>query len=204
MKLTWHGHSCFQLDCTDGTIIFDPYQDHSVPGLRPLRLEGDLVLCSHDHHDHNAVENVKMRQEHHQFRIETMDSYHDQTQGQLRGPNKIHLVYTENMRIVHLGDLGCLPDDEQYAKMQHCDVLLLPIGGYYTIDAKTAFQIMKHIQPRITIPMHYRSARFGYEVLNDLASFTQYCDNVHIYQTSSLTIDRDTPSQTAILTYRPK
>ncbi len=199
MKLTWIGHACFKLESEDGSIIFDPYKNNCVVGLNNIREKADLVLCSHSHDDHYGIENVQLSGKNTTFEIEKIHSYHDDQKGLLRGENTIHIVHTEGMRVVHLGDIGC---DFNTDQIQYCDVLLIPIGGYYTIDTSFALKLINRIQPRIVIPMHYRSETFGYPVLSTVEEFVSKANNVIRYDTSSIEITKDTKSQTAIL--KPK
>ena len=167
MKIIWYGHSCFEITGNDGTVIFDPYQEGSVPGLNKLHLKGNLVLCSHDHDDHNARDCVDVLPK--EFEVEKIETYHDHHLGSHRGKNTIHISTYENMKVVHMGDIGCMIDD--LSKIKNCDVLMIPIGGYYTIDTKEALEYNNQIQPRIVIPMHYRSGDMGYDVLSTNEEF---------------------------------
>ena len=97
MKIIWYGHSCFEITGNDGTVIFDPYQEGSVPGLNKLHLKGNLVLCSHDHDDHNARDCVDVLPK--EFEVEKIETYHDHHQGSRRGKNTVHIVEIEDMKI---------------------------------------------------------------------------------------------------------
>lgn len=196
MKLTWLGHACFKLESIDGTIIFDPFKDHSVPGLKEIRESADLVLCSHEHDDHHGLECVTQTGNKTSFVIHTINSYHDDKEGALRGKNIIHIVETEGMKVVHLGDIGC---DFETSSINNCDVLLIPIGGYYTIDTQMALMFIDKSKPRVTIPMHYRSDSFGYPVLSTIDEFLNKASNVVNYDSNTITIDSFTSKQTAIL-----
>lgn len=198
MKLIWHGHSCFTLECNDGIIVFDPFENDSVPGLQNLSLQAHQVLCSHEHSDHNARDKVVLLQEK-KFNISQIDTYHDHHKGSLRGNNRIYIVESENMKVVHLGDIGCLLDD--YRQIENCDVLMIPIGGYYTINYQEALTIIKCVQPRIVVPMHYRSENFGYDVLDTALPFIQSCQNVMTYNTNMIDITKETKQQVALLKY---
>ena len=200
MKLTWHGHACFRAESEEGIIVFDPYEDGSVPGLRPLDISADVILCSHGHSDHSAKEVVRQTRRLTRFPIEKINCFHDDKHGTLRGKNIIYVVSVEDMLIVHLGDLGHELDD--YSKIQNCDVLMIPVGGHYTIDAKTAKNIVEAIHPRIVIPMHYRSDTFGYDVISTLDDFLDITDNHIFYDTDTLIIDKDTKNQIAVLKYK--
>lgn len=197
MKIIWHGHSCFQVICEDGVVVFDPYKDHSVPGLAPLHLKANKVLCSHGHDDHNAIEVVDLDEK--DIKTSAFQTYHDDQKGRLRGKNLIHILYSEDMRIVHLGDLGCLLEQNEIDELKHCDVLMIPVGGYYTIDHQTAQQIVSELQPRIVIPMHYRSDRFGYDVLDEIDPFLKPYQNIVVYESHDMIVEKNTPSQIAVL-----
>jgi len=201
MKLIWNGHSCFTLETAEGSVVFDPYQEGAVPGLAPLSLSADLVLCSHAHRDHGARTAVALTGRSPSFRVEEISTFHDPQQGELRGPNTIHIVTAEGMRLAHLGDLGCGLESDQLDKLKGLDVLLLPVGGYYTIDAHQAAELVKAVSPRIVVPMHYRSDSFGYDVIGPVEDFLAHFDNVTRYQGNSLEITGDTPAQTAVPAY---
>ena len=104
MKIIWYGHSCFEITGSDGTVIFDPYQEGSIPGLNKLHLKGNLVLCSHEHDDHNARDCVDVLPK--EFKVEKIETYHDHHLGSRRGKNTIHILTYENMKVVHMGDIG--------------------------------------------------------------------------------------------------
>ena len=199
MKLTWHGHACFRLECNEGTIVFDPYEDNCIPGLKPLDISADVILCSHEHFDHNAREVVKQTRKLTRFDIQTLDSYHDNKQGSLRGNNTIHIINVEDMKVVHLGDLGHELND--YSLLQCCDVLMIPVGGHYTINAQTAKTIIDKIKPRIVVPMHYSSKTFGFDEISTIDEFLEMTNNHIYYDTNEIIIDKNIQNQIAILKY---
>lgn len=201
MKLTWHGHSCFTLESMEGTIIFDPYKNNTVPGLAPLNLNGDILLCSHGHDDHSGEEVVYLSGKTPNIKIEKIETYHDDKKGSLRGKNIIHIVNVEGMRVVHFGDLGCELTEEQIEKLKNCDVAMICVGGFYTINAEIAYKIVEKIKPRIVVPMHYRSETFGYDVIGTLEEYLKHCDNIIKYDSNNIEITKDTEKQTAVLKY---
>lgn len=209
MKLIWNGHSCFTLDTAEGSVVLDPYSDGSVPGLAPLHLTADMVLCSHAHRDHGAKETVTLTGNTPSFQVETISTFHDPEQGALRGENTIHIISAEGMRAAHLGDLGCELTPEQMERLRMVDVLMIPVGGHYTINAHQARTLATKLFPRIIVPMHYRSATmgslFGYDVLGLLGNFTSICprEEVVYYKGNALEITKETRGQTAVLTYCP-
>lgn len=201
MLLTWLGHSCFRVEAGGSSLVLDPYEDGSVPGLAPLDVEADAVYCSHEHRDHGASGKVRLSGKPCALTVEVVDCFHDDRQGALRGRNRIHLISDGVQHIAHLGDLGHIPDEATLARLTGLDALLIPVGGYYTIDANTAERLCERLSPRVVVPMHYRLGGMGYEVLSTLDSFTRLRTDVVRYDTDRLTLTPDTPRQTAVLRY---
>lgn len=168
MKIEWFGHSCF---CINDSLVIDPYQDGSVPGYGLLRLVADKVICTHEHADHSGRECVELTGKDCTLAIDEVPSWHDDQQGALRGPNTIFVVTDGEEKLVHLGDLGHFPNDEQLAKIAGADYLLIPVGGHYTIDGRMAAKICEAAQPKHTIPMHYRRDSYGYAEISTLDVF---------------------------------
>ena len=200
MHITWLGHSCFRVESRGYTAVLDPYADGSVEGLLPVRETADLVLCSHEHGDHNARDLVTLREgKAPVFRVETISTYHDDQKGAKRGPNTIHILDDGVFRAAHAGDLGCALSGEELEKLKGLDVLMVPVGGYYTIDAAQARALVNAVKPRIVIPMHYRGHGFGFDVLAELEDYTRLCGDVVYYGGSVLELTKDLPAQTAVL-----
>ena len=156
MRITWYGHACFKIETAQGSVVFDPYEDGRVPGYAPLprNLSADAVLCSHQHRDHGAVERVAFSGQAPAFGVETFSTYHDEVKGEKRGENTIHVLSAEGMRLAHMGDIGCELTTEQSTALNGVDVLLIPVGGFYTIDAAQAKTMADAINARVVIPMH--------------------------------------------------
>lgn len=164
MTITWLGHSCFKIQDKEVTIVTDPF-DASI-GLKVPRSEADIVTISHDHHDHNNLEAIKgspfVIKGSGEYEVKNVfvygiPSFHDKSEGKERGANTIYLINAENIKVAHLGDLGQTSlNDEQLERLDGVDILLVPIGGVYTIGAKEAVDIINQIEPRIVIPMHYK------------------------------------------------
>ena len=199
MEITWNGHSCFTVKTQEGNVVLDPYEDGKVPGLGPLRLEADAVLCSHEHGDHNFRAGVSLTGKPFSARVEAIPSWHDEVCGRKRGSNTIHILYAEGMKLVHLGDLGTELNREQMETLAAPDVLLIPIGGCYTINAAQALEIVEQLRPRVTVPMHFRRGGVGYDVIATPDEFLARCPNVVEYPGNTLTVDLQTPAQTAVL-----
>ncbi len=158
MKITWLGHACFLVETAEGSVLLDPYAPGSVPGLALPPVTADLVLCSHEHRDHGYRQAAALSGNKPTLRIETLDCFHDDRGGALRGKNRIHVLEAEGLRLAHLGDLGHEPSGAQYAQMGPVDALLIPVGGFYTIDAVQAAEAVCRIAPKVTIPMHYKTS----------------------------------------------
>ncbi len=167
MLITWLGHSAFKLQGksqTDTvTIITDPFSPEKV-GLKLPRLEGEIVTISHNHDDHNNSGAVKGdphiiagagEYEVKGVFIEGVFSYHDTVKGAERGTNIMYRFEIEDVSVTHLGDLGTELDNKQLESLEGTDILLVPVGGVYTINAATAVKVINQIEPRIVIPMHY-------------------------------------------------
>ena len=171
MIVTWLGHSCFLLKSKDGlTVLIDPFQESEVGYVLP-HLEADIVIISHDHDDHNNVEAagekadvifgpgeyISMERE-----LLGVKSYHDDKRGRLRGPNTIFCFELDGIRVCHLGDLGHALSKKQIEEIGRVDLLFIPVGGIYTIDAATAGKVMEQLHPRIAVPMHYQTAALSF------------------------------------------
>ena len=133
------------------------------------------------------------------FSITKIDTWHDPEQGALRGPNRIHILESDGLKIAHMGDIGCPLIREQKDLLKHLDAILIPVGGYYTIDAVQAKALADDLAPRVVIPMHYRSDHFGYPVIGRLEEFTGLCRNVVEYDSNALLLTAETRPQTAVL-----
>ncbi len=163
MKLKWFGHSCFLLTSDDGLkVLMDPYNE--MVGNLPT-IETDIVTVSHQHRDHNYVEAAKkpytLLDKPEAFKKDDVEitgiaTAHDNAGGSQRGKNVIFKVVMDGISICHCGDLGHVLTQEQLKEIGHVDVLLVPVGGFFTIDAKTAAEVSKQLKSLITIPMHYK------------------------------------------------
>ena len=156
--------------------MIDPFKD--VDGYNDVKTTADMVLCSHDHFDHNAVSGVKRKVSGVQnpFGITMMKTYHDKEKGNKRGENNVHIITCNNKIYVHLGDLGHVLNDRQIPYIKNCHCLMIPIGGTYTVDIDEAWQIINAVEPDIVIPMHYKNGKYGFEVLQNLSDFLTRSD----------------------------
>ena len=201
MKITWHGHSCFSVEAEGYTVVFDPYADGSVPGYSPLRLAADAVYRSHGHADHSAAHVVTLSARGCPLSVEKLPTFHDEKHGLLRGKNTVHILSAEGLRIAHLGDLGHMPKGKTLDALRGLDAVMIPVGGYYTIDAATAKALVDEIKPRVVLPMHFRWADKGYDVITELSAYTALCENFISYDENTLELTAATSAQTAALRY---
>ena len=168
MTITWHGQSLFEITTSRGknnqvSIVIDPFSEDL--GLRIPKLEADIVLSTHEHYDHNNVKAVggnpflilgPGEYEIKEVFCQGIPAWHDDSQGKERGSVTIFTIEAEELRLCHLGDLGQKElTSEQLERIGEVDILMIPVGGVYTISAKEAVKIMSQIEPKIIIPMHY-------------------------------------------------
>ncbi|TDO86500.1 L-ascorbate metabolism protein UlaG (beta-lactamase superfamily) [Halanaerobium saccharolyticum] len=178
MKVKWWGHSTFFIENNGIKIITDPYDD-SLP-YHQIEDKADYVTVSHGHYDHNSAELLGGNFEvidsldglkNSEIEIEAIKSYHDSHHGEDRGDNLIFLINIGDKKICHLGDLGHLLDANIIEKIKNVDLLLIPVGGNYTIDAELAFIIARDIDPAAIIPMHYKTDILDFPI-NGVKNFT--------------------------------
>ena len=202
LELRWLGHACFELKYKDFTVVFDPFQDNYVRGFGALDVAADLVLCSHFHNDHGAAHVVRPLEGHENpFRVTGIQTFHDPEQGALRGENIIHLMEADGFRVAHLGDIGCELTPEQLDQLQDLDVVMIPVGGFYTIGPDEAWDLIEAIQPRVIIPMHYRMGDIGLEAVAELNDFLVQIEEYNEYPGNTITVDKKTEAQVAVLKF---
>lgn len=161
MDLTWLGHGCFRLRGKNAVAVTDPYPPALGPKL--AKLEADLVTVSHPHPNHSNVQAVKDARvidgpgeyEVKGITINGLPAYHDDRKGEERGRNTIFLIEVDDVRVCHLGDLGHRLDDASLEVIGSVDVLLVPVGGGNSLDAGRAAEVVRQIEPRMVVPMHY-------------------------------------------------
>ena len=169
IKIEYFGHSCFRLSYLGQRIVLDPYADGCVPGCPPLRLDAEFVYCSHQHHDHNAVECVKLQNGGApKFSVTELETDHDDAGGSKRGKNTIRVFDFGGVRVAHFGDLGRELTPAETSALKDLDCALIPVGGHFTINAQQAAAIAAAIRPRMVIPMHYRTDTTGFDIIADI------------------------------------
>jgi L-ascorbate metabolism protein UlaG (beta-lactamase superfamily) len=164
MIITWLGQSCFKLQTQNATVLIDPYTKEI--GIRLPKVTADFVLVTHDHYDHNNVADVSgspyVASTPGEYEVRGVfahgiSAFHDATEGKDRGAITMYRIEAEGMTLAHLGDLGQPKlTDEQFEQLNGVDILFIPVGGIYTIDAKAAVDIITQLEPRVVIPMHYK------------------------------------------------
>lgn len=177
MTLEFVGHACFVITLTSGkVVVMDPYQPNAFGGAlryRALTTPADYVLISHGHADHDAYQEVpgdpeviRTPGEHRtpDFVATGIPTFHDKQKGKQRGSNIVFALDAEGIRIVHAGDLGHLLDSTQMEALRPVSVLLVPVGGYFTIDAEEAWKVVEALHPRVVIPMHYKTAAVDFPI----------------------------------------
>ena len=177
MNINWRGQSCFQILTTPNkngqvSIIIDPFDKET--GLKVPKFQADVLLITHDHEDHNNVKAVSGdyllidgpgEYDIKSIFVQGIPAFHDNSQGKEKGNNTIYTIEAEDIRICHLGDLGQKElSSEQLDRIGDIDILMIPVGGLYTIDASEAVKIMSQIEPRIIIPMHYHLPGLKYKI----------------------------------------
>ncbi len=165
MEITLIGHSCFKIKGKSLSIVIDPYNPDTV-GYKMPKVSADVVLLTHDRDDQKSLEAVTD----YKFVINSageyeisdtfvygMKTFHDDAKGAERGENIIYQILMDDFSILHLGDLGHELTRETLEKITNVDILMIPVGGSYTIDARTALKVISQVEPSIIIPMHFQT-----------------------------------------------
>ena len=170
MKITYHGHACFTVESEGYSIVLDPYK--GVRGYSDVDLTANEVLCSHGHFDHAYTEGVKLSDgPQSPFEIKKIDCFHDAEEGAKRGKNIIHILSAEGKKVAHLGDLGHMLSAQQAEELKGLDCMMIPVCGFFTIDAETAVKIIRQTEPKRIIPMHYKDGEKGLEMVGTVEEF---------------------------------
>ncbi len=185
IKIIHLAHACFLIENGKEKAIIDP-SDNSF-GYEIKDEKVNYLLVSHEHWDHNNIQRIIIEDNIGSFKIDKIDSYHDNEKGNLRGSNLIHIIEAEDTRICHLGDLGHILTEEQIKLIGRIDVLLIPVGGVYTIDYKQAVEVVNQLNPSIVIPMHYRTEYWGSD--KGISSVDEFLDYMKGYRIVRLNIN---------------
>ncbi|MBI2404769.1 MBL fold metallo-hydrolase [Candidatus Gottesmanbacteria bacterium] len=197
------GHASFRIRGKGATIVTDPYSSDMVGLKFPKNIEADVVTVSHDHNDHNAVSAIsgdafvvggpgeyEMKGVH----IRGISSFHDGEGGAKRGKNTIYHIEIDSLRLAHLGDLGHTLSSGDVEQIGEVDILFIPVGGTFTIDAKAAAQIVHDIEPSIVIPMHYQRTGLNPQAFGDLSPVRDFLKEMGKEETifqSKLSVTKD-------------
>ncbi len=164
LQIRWLGHSCFEIT-NDVTIVTDPHDGRSI-GIPAPNITSDIILVTHNHYDHNSVKTVEKtdskiitderKRTIGAIQISGTPAYHDAVHGERRGKIIIYKFICDDVAFCHLGDLGHELDEKTIQQIGQVDILFIPVGGTYTIDASQAWSVIDSLKPRIAIPMHYR------------------------------------------------
>lgn len=216
MKIKYLGHSCFLITAEDGTkIITDPYEPGGLDGSLKHGAIGepaDVVTVSHQHADHNYAQGVpgnpvvvsgEGSHAAHGIEFKGVASFHDASQGKERGPNTVFTFTVDGVTIAHLGDLGHRLTDDQLAQLGKVNVLLIPVGGFFTIDAAQATGIIDQLKPLIIIPMHAKNPKVDFPIapVNDFLSGKERVGRIG---GSEIEITADSlPTKTEIMVLEP-
>jgi L-ascorbate metabolism protein UlaG (beta-lactamase superfamily) len=204
MKIAWYGHAAFRIITGKGVrIVIDPYEPQAFDGALSygrIADEADIVLTSHDHADHNYVKDIRGKYERigaegayevKGVKVKAYPTFHDPSGGTERGNNLIFVIEADGLKVAHVGDLGHILDTEAVAQVGAVDVLLLPVGGFYTIDAKEAEKVMEAMKPSITIPMHFKTEKCAFPIA-PVEEFTKGKKNVTTLGASELEVAKHT------------
>jgi len=207
MEIEWLGHSCFLLSANSGaTLVTDPYDSTSYPGSllylpldEPPVIASDTVTISHGHADHGNAgaiagnPEVLRTPELHQLnglKVRGVRTFHDTEQGDSRGPNIVFIIETDGLRICHLGDLGHELTEEQIGEIGPVDVLFIPVGGFFTIDADAATRVWRRLLPALTMPMHYRNDKCHFNI-EGVSPFIEGKSPVETLRSSRVTVNKE-------------
>ncbi|MGQ9546397.1 MAG: MBL fold metallo-hydrolase [Dehalococcoidia bacterium] len=213
MKVKWLGHSCFLITSKSGVrIITDPYSVGGGINYSPINEAADIVVVSHDHGDHSNVKAVQGRPEvvrnsgkriARAIEFRGIATFHDASQGRERGTNTVFCFTLDDIRLCHLGDLGHVLKQEQVNEVGAIDILLVPVGGFYTIDAHEASQVCSQLTPKIVVPMHFKTAGCAYPIAG-VEDFLRDKKNVRKVAGSEVEFEKEKlPEATEIVVLQP-
>ena len=212
MKIKWYGHAAFLLTSDQGLkIIIDPYEPGAFGGqlsYGKIKDQGDMVITSHDHADHNYTKDLPGTPQVVKgsgsrtikgISIKGIPTYHDPTKGSERGTNTIFTIKLDDIQLCHLGDLGHLLSDKELAEIGPVDILMIPVGGFFTIDPKEATRVAEQIKPKVLIPMHFKTEKCGFPIAS-VEDFLKGKTNTKRARASEAAFDKATlPQQMEIV-----
>lgn len=214
MEITYLGHSSFKIKGKTATVVTDPYD--AKCGKFPKDISADIVSVSHDHTDHNQIKLVEGspfivsgpgEYEVKGVSIVGVASWHDDSGGSQRGPNTIYVVEVDGLKVCHLGDLGHKLEEKQLEEIGSIDIAMIPVGGIYTLDVKTAAEVAKAIDPWVIIPMHYQQPGLDDATFGKLAGVEAFLREMgkQVAPIPKLVISRDKlPEETQVVVLERK
>jgi L-ascorbate metabolism protein UlaG (beta-lactamase superfamily) len=212
MKFKWYGHAAFLITSDEGIkIMIDPYEPGAFGGqlsYGKIKDQADIVLTSHDHADHNYTQDLPGTPQVIKgsgsktikgILMKGVSTYHDPSKGSERGANTIFTIKINNIQLCHLGDLGHLLSDKELAEIGPVEILLIPVGGFFTIDPEEATRVAEQTRPRILIPMHFKTEKCGFPIA-PVENFLKGKTNIKRPRASEITVDKATlPQQMEIV-----
>lgn len=208
MDITWYGQACFRVKGMLATVVFDAFNPQFT-GLKLPKLSADVVTISHGHEDHNYKEGVVEgnpvvisgpgEYEVKGVSIVGIQTFHDAKGGVERGKNTVYQCVVDNVSIVHLGDIGHVLTKEQLSAITSCDILMVPVGGVYTVDAQEASELISQLEPSIVLPMHYKIEGLKFP-LDPLDKFLKEVGSETAQKMTKLAITKDKlPSEVEVV-----
>jgi len=194
MEIRYLGHASFLIKSKDAKLVTDPF-DSVMVGFKFPKIDADIVTISHQHKDHNQAKNVEgtpliieMPGEFQKkdIRVTGYQSFHDNVKGAERGENTIYKIESEGIAVLHCGDLGYVPDDGLLDLIGVVDVLMVPVGGNYSLDSEQAAQLIKKIEPSFIIPMHFNSPKHNQAHFSKLTSVKDFLSKMSAENTIPL------------------
>lgn len=208
MDIYFLGQSCFKIKGKTATVIIDPYDPDFIGLKLPKDLEAQVVLSTHDHKDHNNVVAVTGNPliitgpgeyETKGVSIKGITTFHDKVGGAEKGTNTIYHVLIDGINIVHLGDLGHILTEEQSSEIDSMDILMVPVGGKYSLNAEEASEVVVQMEPKIVIPMHYQIPELKIEGLDSVENFLKEMAAENVEPQPKLSITRDKLPETTTI-----
>jgi len=203
MEIKYLGHSSFLIKTKEAKLVTDPF-DPLMVGYKFPKTEADIVTISHGHKDHNQIDLVSKPEggekltidlpgefEKKGIRITGFASFHDKQKGGERGENILYKIESEGVTVLHCGDLGFVPEDSFLDQIGSVDVLLVPVGGYYTIDAAEAATLVKKVEPAFVVPMHYSIGEKGVPNLGTVSDFLKKMGVENLAPVQKLVVKRE-------------
>jgi len=213
MRVKWLGHSCFLITSQGGLrVITDPYTVGGGINYSPIKEIADVVVVSHGHDDHSNVSAVQGKSEvvrgigkktAKSIQFRGVATSHDASQGQQRGTNTVFCFTIDDIKLCHLGDLGHVLSPEQVSEIGAVDILFVPVGGFFTIDASAASQVCDQLKPKVVIPMHFKTPKCAYSIAG-VEDFLKGKKNVKRVEGSEVDFERERlPAAAEIVLLRP-